>query len=184
MLGMKNLRKVVMPLGLSLLAVTVFMGCRADIAVRGRSYSDRVWSSDPYCSDYNYGYSYGCRYGRNDGLRIDYIQRRRWGGGWRNIEASTLAAAKPTTWEAEFKLKPRAVAFLKNSFNNALEGKTEQLQAIGISPTDIQKLAAFEMPSRESINTAARTLNVKSQDMKDFLEVFTIRMKAAFEANE
>mgnify|MGYP001143716702 CR=1 FL=1 len=184
MVGMKNLRKALMPVGLSLLAVTVFMGCRAEIAVRGRSYSDRVWNSDPYCTNYGYGSSYGCRYGYNDGVRIDFIQRRRWGGGWRNIEASTLTAAKPTTWEAEFKLKPRAVAFMKNSFNNALEGKTEQLQAIGISHADIQRLAAFEMPSNESINTAARSLNVKSQDMKDFLEVFTIRMKAAFEANE
>lgn len=181
----KTLRRMMMPVGLSLLAITAFMGCRAEIAVRGRNYSDRVWGSDPYC---RYDSGYGCRYDRNDGYRIDIIQRRRWGGGWRNIEASNTVAAvekaKPTSWESEFNLKPRTVSFLKNSFRSALDGKTEQLHAIGISHEDIQKMAAFEMPSNQSINTSARTLNVKSQDLKDFLEVFMIRMKAAFQANE
>ena len=187
MIGMKNLRRVMMPVGLSLLAVTAFMGCRAEIAVRGRNYSDRVWHSDPYCRN-DFGYGYGCRYGRNDGYRIDIIQRRRWGGGWRHIEAANSVAAvekaKPTSWESEFNLKPRTVTFLKNSFRSALDGKTEQLHAIGISHEDIQRMANFEMPSNQSINTSARTLNVKGQDLKDFLEVFMIRMKAAFEANE
>lgn len=179
---MKIFRRLLMPVGLGVLAVSAFMGCRAEVAVRGRTYSDRVWYSDPYC---RYDYGYGCRYDRNDGFRISLIQRRRLGHDWRNVEALTsLDRQKPTTWQAEFNLKPKTITFLKNSFRNALNGETQQLQAIGISHDDIRRMASFQLPSDGSINTAARTLGTKNQDLKDFLEVFMIRMKAAFNANE
>jgi hypothetical protein len=186
MLGWNKVRKLA-PAGVLTVAASIFMGCVAEVEVRrGNYYADRIWHSDPYCS-YG-GYSYGCRYYGDDAFRIRLVERRRWNRGWNRgwrfeqPEQSAVAAAK--TWESEFGLSPRSATFLRTSFRNALKGNTQQLYAMGISYADIRKMSRFELPSATSIRDAAETLGTKPQDLKDFLEVFMIRMKAAYSANE
>lgn len=174
--------KLKLPALLGLLAVTLFMGCRAEIDVRrGRHYGGGIWGGDPYC---RYSWDYGCNYYGNDGWRVRVIQDRRWGGRWGNVMDVNSAVAqadakKPTTWAKEFNLPNSAVNFIKNSFENSLNGDTQQLQAIGVSFADINGMQDYKMPSAQSIANAAQTLRVKQGDLSDFIEVFLIRMKTA-----
>jgi hypothetical protein len=167
-----------LPILAGAVALTSLVGCDTSVRVGyGRAY-DHVWYGDPYCRN---SWDYGCNYGYNDGARIGIVFGRRhpgwhWRRGW-GVVASE--ASRPTTWENEFNLSPRTVKFLKSAFNNALDGKTQQLHAIGISYDDINGLAQFRMPSEQSIAAAAHELHLKRADLRDFVQVFMIRMKAA-----
>jgi hypothetical protein len=177
--GMSFLRRFLVPVGLSAMALMVFSGCEAQVDVRrGHYYSGRVWHSDPYCRN---GYSWGCRYNYNDRGRIRIIYGRRWG---RWMEPVANVNAKTTTWKSEFGLSTRAVNTIQAAFDGALDRKPEAFYALGFTRSDARNMAKFRLPASASIARAADKLGMKTQDLSDFLEVFTIRMKSAFAANE
>lgn len=166
-------------------ALVTFVGCDANVRVGvGRGY-DRTWYGDPYCRN---NWDYGCRYGERDSGRIGIIFERRhpgWGRGWHNVETVAASeATRPTSWEKEFNLNERAVRKIKSAFETAINGDSGKLAALGMDSNDIAKLQNFSMPSNGSISKAAHKLNVKSQDLRDFVEVFTIRMKTGLASNE
>jgi hypothetical protein len=178
--GMNFFRRILAPVGVSALALMIFSGCVAEVEVRrGRYYGDRVWHSDPYC---RYGNSWGCRYNYNDGSRIRIIHGRRW-GRWMEPVAN-VEAAKRTTWKSEFGLSTRAVNAIRTAWDQTLDRKPEAFYALGFTRSDARALTKFRMPNPDSVARAAHNLGVKTQDLSDFLEVFTIRMKSAFAANE
>jgi hypothetical protein len=184
--GMKWLRRFLLPIGLAGLALMVFSGCDAQVEVRrGHYYSGHVWHSDPYC---RYGYAYGCNYYNNGDrgrIRIIFNRRhnRRWGR--HHMMAATFdATAKSATWQSEFNLSNRAAGVIKNAFNNALEGHTELLGSLGFNRSDMRSMVKFNMPSQRAVASASQTLGVQYQDLSDFLEVFMLRMKSAYQANE
>lgn len=179
--GMKMLRRVAMPLGLVALVFTTLSGCVAEVEIRrGRYYNDRVWRSDPWC---RHGHSYGCRWDYNDHGRMRDIHRRRWGRDWDMVPVANVAAKK-TTWKSEFGLTDRSVKIMNTAFENGLNGNTDTLKSLGFTPNEIRRMASFKMPSGQSIYTASERLGVDFRNLKDFLEVYMIRMKAAYEANE
>lgn len=170
------MKKWKMPALLGLVAVTLFMGCRAEVDVRrGQHYGNRIWQGDPYCRN---SWDYGCSYSGNDGYRVRIIHNRRW-GGW-----PAIAAAKPTSWAQEFNLNSRAVATIKDAFTSALAGDSSKLEAIGISQRDVMAMERFQMPADESVAAVSHMLQLNQQDAKDFLEIFLIRMKTSFANNE
>lgn len=182
--GMKWLRRFVLPVGVAAMALMVFSGCDAQIEVRrGHHYSGHVWHSDPYC---RYGYSYGCNYyGGRSRIRIIYNRRHhnRWGRHHMMPATALNAAAKATTWQSEFHLSSTAVGVIKNAFNNALEGRTALLGSLGFTSSDLRSMVKFQMPSENAVASASQTLGVRYQDLSDFLEVFMLHMKGAYQSN-
>lgn len=171
------LRRSALPLMAGVLAVTTFVGCNANVRIGvGRSY-DRVWHGDPYC---RYSWDRSCRYGYDDGYRVGIIWRNRHHnrGHWLVAEQN-----KKVSWAQEFNLNSRAVKTLRTSFKSALNGNYEALRDLGLGRSDIYAMTRFQMPSDASINTAARELRVNTSDLRDFLEVFMIRMKTALAKN-
>jgi hypothetical protein len=175
-----SLFRLSLPILAGAVALTTLVGCDANVRFGvGRSY-DRTWHGDPYCRN---NWDYGCDYGRRDGGRIRIIFGRRhpgWRGGW-NIVAD---ANRATSWEQEFNLSERAVKGLKSAFDSALDGDSSKLLALGLDKKDVKNLQKFKMPSDESIKNAAHKLGVKSVDLRDFVEVFTIRMKTDLASNQ
>ncbi|MGZ3696197.1 MAG: hypothetical protein ACXWQO_19410 [Bdellovibrionota bacterium] len=178
-MNIKKICRIALPVLTGVIALTTLVACDTSVRIGfGRAY-DRVWYGDPYCRN---SWDYGCGYNSYDGARIGIVFGHRhpgwrWGGrGWGLVATD---ASRPTSWEKEFHLSSRSVTFLKNAFNDALEGKTQQLNKIGISNDDINGLQQFRMPSSESLAKAALALRVSQRDMRDFVEVFMIRMKTA-----
>jgi hypothetical protein len=180
------LKKLALPLTLGAIALTTFAGCDASVRYRvGRGY-DRTWYGDPYCRN---SWDYGCNYGYNDGVRIRFIFGNRhpnyrggWGRGWGLTADAT--ASRPTSWQEEFNLSSRATKRLKAAFGAALDGNTAPLANLGLGQGDITALQQFRMPSNGSIANAAAHLGVKRADLRDFIEVFTIRMKSGLASND
>lgn len=227
-LNNKWLKKLLGPVGIGAAVVTILSGCVGEVEIRrGRTYSDRVWHSDPYC----YGRGYGCGSYYGGGGRIRVIERRRWddGRGWNRrgdgfrrggdgfgrgrhgggfgrggrggpghgghgrggrhlieAQATTLAPELQSrvTWQEEFNLSNKAVNYMRTSFAQALDGNKAPLEAIGLSNGDIRSMTQFRLPADGSIAAAAAKLGVEFQDLKDFTEVFLLRMKEAFSNNE
>lgn len=179
-MNFNRISRAALPLVAAVVALTTLVACDSSVRVSyGRAY-DRVWYGDPYCRN---SWDYGCDYGYNDGGAIGIVFGRRhpgwrWGHGLMASEAS-----RPTTWEKEFNLSNRSVSYLKSAFNKALDGDTRKLEAIGMSSHDINGLQNFRMPSEQSLANAAHALRVKRNDLRDFTQVFMIRLKTAVAKN-
>jgi hypothetical protein len=68
---------------------------------------------------------------------------------------------------------------LQTAFRSGLQGNIQPLLALGVSRQDIGRLQGFRLPSDASIQKSARALGLNPVDLRDFLEVFMIRVKTA-----
>ena len=190
------------------LAFTLFAGCDEVEVRRVDNYSSGIWYSDPYCG---YGRGYGCGYYGTDRYRVRMVRDRRWndgrgrrwhdgrgnrgrggrGGGGRRGEMPTIASltttqttTQATAWQEEFGMSSRAQTLIQSAFRNSIRGQTQQLRGMGLAPDDVKMMMRFELPSSQAIQEAAAVLEMDQQDLRDFLEVFLVRMKTAYQANE
>lgn len=186
---MNIFRRAIAPISLGLLALTVLAGCQVGFSAgRTRYYSDRVWYGDPYC---RYSWDYGCGYSNGDSFRVRFIygnrhsRRHRGHRGWHNVSASTtMAAGRPTSWKQEFRLSDRAISKIKGAFDAALAGDTSKLTSLGVAQSDLSRLGNFQMPSKTSLARAARSLGMSQADLRDFVELYLIRLKTALASNQ
>ena len=177
-----SIKKLALPFVAGAIALTTLSACDTSVSFRAGRTHDRIWYGDPYCRN---SWDYGCRYDYNDGARIGIIFRGRHGGGWGGWGVMADAdASRPSSWAKEFNLSSKAVRTLTGAFKDAIDGRTEKLAALGMTEHDVARLQSFSMPSSSSIAKAAARLHVKKSDLRDFVEVFTIRMKTSLAANE
>lgn len=188
-------------IGLAIGTLAAFTSCKSSIELsNGAYYYGNIWRDGPYC--YN-PWDIGCNYGYYDGSRIGIIFDRRHhhghhdghhnghhgghnhghhhGHSYHFLDTQTLADRTDglESWKNEFNLSQNSAEKIQAAFENAIRGSTRESSEIGLNQSDLNALMKFNLPPEKSIFRVAQALDQDQQDIKDFLEVFLIRMKTA-----